>query len=57
MLSFTVIMVCAIVLIFIWDQGETHNNNIGSNIAVLIFMFFIVLTVSSAFNFYSVYLN
>ena len=50
-------MSSSIVLIFIWDQNETEVTDIGSNIAVLIFLFFIELTVSNAFNFYAIYLN
>ena len=56
-ISFLVIMISSIVLIFIWDQEETEVTNIGSNIVVLIFLFFIELVVSLGFNFFVVYLN
>jgi hypothetical protein len=55
--SFAIIMACSTVLIFIWDQDETEVTDIGSNMVTLIFLFFIELTVSNAFNFYSIYLN
>jgi hypothetical protein len=55
--SFAVIMLCSVVLIFIWDQDETEITDIRANIVVLLLVFFIELTVSNAFNFYAVYLN
>jgi len=55
--SFGIIAACSIALIFIWDQDNTENTELSSNIIVLIFIFFIELTVSNAFNFYAVYLN
>lgn len=50
-------MVCSFILIFVWDQDETEVAHIGESISVLIFLFFIELTVSNAFNNYAVYLN
>jgi hypothetical protein len=55
-ICFFIIMVCSIVLTFIWDQNGT-NATFSASIVVLIFVFLIELTVSNAFNFYAVYLN
>ena len=57
MISFSIIAICSLTLIFIWDQNQTDVTDIGSNLIVLFFVFFIELTVSNAFNIYAIYLN
>ena len=54
MVSFGIIMICSIALIFIWDQNAKQVQN---GVIVLILLFFIELVVSNAFNFYAIYLN
>ena len=36
-----ILMICSIVLIFIWDQDQTEVTDIGSNIATLLLIFVI----------------
>ena len=55
--SYIIILVCSVVLIFIWDQDETEITDIGSNVIVLILLFVIEMIVSNAFNFFAIYLN
>lgn len=55
--SYVIILVCSVVLIFIWDQDETEITDIGSNVIVLILLFVIEMIVSNAFNFFAIYLN
>ena len=57
MVSFGIIMICSIVLIFTWNQDQKTTQNVGSSIGVLVVLFFIELVVSNAFNFYAIYLN
>jgi hypothetical protein len=57
MVSFTIIMVCSIILVFIWDQSGSDDGDTGKKIVVLIFVFVIEMVVSNSFNFYAIYLN
>lgn len=40
-ISFTIIMLCSIILVFIWDQDATEVTDIKANIATLVLIFFI----------------
>ena len=55
--SFSIIVVCSLILIFVWDQNPTEEISFSNKITVLAFVFVIELTVSNSFNFYAVYLN
>jgi len=57
MISFTIIMICSIILVFIWDQNGSDDGDSTRKIVVLIFIFVIEMVVSNSFNFYAIYLN
>jgi len=57
MVSFGIIVACSIVLIFVWNQDGGNDEEVGSNVVVLLFVFIIELVVSNAFNVYGIYLN
>ena len=44
-------------LVFVWDQNATSSSSTANAVLTLIFMFLVVLVVSSAFTYYAVYLN
>ena len=56
--SFAVIMICSIVLIFIWDQNnEEEVTDIGANSAVLALIFVIQFTITAEFNLFITNMN
>ena len=55
--SFSIIVICSLILIFVWDQNAAEETTFANKMNVLSFVFVIELTVSNAFNFYAVYLN
>ena len=55
--SQVIILVCSVILIFIWDQDETEVTDFGSNIFVLVLLFGMEMTISNSYTFYMIYLN
>ena len=50
-------MLCALLLVFIWDQNKEEVTDIWSNIAVLAVVFLNQFVVVAEFNFFLVYIN
>lgn len=48
--------ICAIILVFIWDQAE-ENPTLGNSIAVLVLIFIFRFAVTLEYTFFCVYLN
>ena len=55
--AYAIIMICALVLIFIWDQNKEEVTDIWSNVAVLALIFVNQFIVIAEFNFFLVYIN
>jgi len=55
--SFSIIAICSIILVFIWDQSGKAEPGFFSSLIVLLFIFAIEFAISNEFNFYLVYLN
>lgn len=57
MVSFGIILISALVLIFVWDQNKEKVSDIGSNVVVLFFVFLIEFAITNEFNFFVLYIN
>ena len=55
--SYGVVMLCALGLVFIWDQNKEEITDVWSNIAVLGVVFLNQLVVIGEFNLFLVYIN
>lgn len=56
-ICFSIILVSATTLAFIWDQDQQQVSDVSSNIIVLIFVFILEFAITVEFNFFIVYIN